>query len=59
MNYCLVPPGGAVNTLFDSAMIEEFDFLVLFQNQYPVDPDAPIRYDTTARGADRRYSFCD
>lgn len=40
--------------LFDSSTIEELDFLVLFQNMYPVDPDAPIRYDTTARGADKR-----
>lgn len=51
--YLTVPPTGAVHFLFDPS-IEELDLLLLYENMYPVDHDAPIRYDTTARGADKR-----
>jgi hypothetical protein len=53
-SYLTVPPGGAVHFLFDPTLCEELDLFLLFENLYPVDPDAPIRYDTTARGADKR-----
>jgi hypothetical protein len=55
--YLTVPHAGAVHFLFDSSLFEELDLFVLFDNPIPVDPDAPIRFDTTARGADKGYVF--
>mmetsp|Transcript_16067 Transcript_16067/g.24217 ORF Transcript_16067/g.24217 Transcript_16067/m.24217 type:complete len:346 (-) Transcript_16067:172-1209(-) len=52
-SYIVVPPGGAVYSLLDSCCLEEVDLLLLINNNELMDPNAPVRYDTTARGADK------